>query len=98
MEQEEVAVSQTETMGERVERLNSELEYEPQFFCGEMYCKKCKSFVKVRYDVYLARLVKGQARGLDEKQVNRAYLCSKCRNGHSAKKEDFVAMIKGKDD
>ena len=70
---------------------------EPEYFCNMMVCSKCNCEKKVRKDVYIERMKKAAIKGIDEKEMNRNYLCSNCRNGRSIKKDEFYTMLKSED-
>ena len=66
----------------------------PKWYIGKgMYCKDCKSWCKVRKDVYIKRLEKALALGIDEKTMNRTYKCRKCRNGSTVKEDAYQEML-----
>ena len=84
-------------MSEEVSVLKKELGEDVKYFCGVMYCGECKREAKVRKEVYIKRLIVGKKKGLSEEEVNRQYLCRRCRNGNTVKKEAFYEMLKEKD-
>lgn len=79
---------------EEVREMEKEIGGKPKWFIGEMFCHECKSVVKVRYDVYLKRLLRAIEKGQTEEEMNRSYECRKCHSGVSIKKEEFFEMLK----
>ena len=90
MEQE---ISWTEKVAELKSDLAEAGVKEVKWFIGEMHCSKCNSTVKVRFDVYLKRVLTAKENGFSEEQMNAQYVCRNCAGSRTVKKKDFYAML-----